>query len=175
VRDWRLAAAAGREPVDDFAALLAQSAADLVYGTDVTSIGSGRPEPALLERLLDGLVMSGLAMEIAGSSRPCSGSEHLVSHAIDRLHPGTAQHGEQVALGTLVCTLLQGEDWAGLREFLLTAGMEHAASGFDLSVEQIAAAVDAAPSTRPDRYTVLDEVTLTEAELRAAVAEVTDR
>ncbi len=178
VRDWRLAAAAGREEVDDFAALLARSAADLVYGTDgatIAELGSGKAESVLLERLLDGLVLSGLAMEIAGSSRPCSGSEHLVSHAIDRLHPGTAQHGEQVALGALVCTRLQGEDWAALRQFLVAAGMDGAVRGFDLSIEQIAAAIDAAPATRPNRYTVLDELTLSPAELRAAVAEVTDR
>jgi glycerol-1-phosphate dehydrogenase [NAD(P)+] len=178
VRDWRLAAAAGREEVDDFAALLGRSAADLVYGTDratIAELGSGTAEPALLERLLDGLVLSGLAMEIAGSSRPCSGSEHLVSHAIDRLYPGMAQHGEQVALGTLVCARLQGEDWAALRQFLVAAGMDGAARGFDLSIEQIAAAIDAAPATRPNRYTVLDELTLSPAELRAAVAEVTHR
>ena len=51
-------------------------------------------------------------MEIAGSSRPCSGAEHLISHALDDLRPGTAHHGEQVAFGALVTTRLQGEDWA---------------------------------------------------------------
>jgi glycerol-1-phosphate dehydrogenase [NAD(P)+] len=175
VRDWRRAAAAGRDAVDDFAALLAVAAADLVYGTDVSSLGAGTPAPELLERLLDGLVVSGLAMEIAGSSRPCSGSEHLVSHAIDRLYPGTAQHGEQVALGSLVCTRLQGEDWRALRAFLLEAGMEPAASGFGLDIEQVAAALRTAPTTRPGRYTVLDEVDLTEPAVRAVVEEVTGR
>ena len=62
-------------------------------------------------------------MEIAGSSRPCSGAEHLISHALDALHPGTAQHGEQVAFGALVATRLQGGDWGALREFMLSAGM----------------------------------------------------
>ncbi len=112
LRDWRRAATATTgEEVDDFAALLSQVAADLVYATNTVTLGAGDPAPALLERLLSGLVLSGLAMEIAGSSRPCSGSEHLISHALDQLHPGTASHGEQVAFGTLVCTLLQGEDW----------------------------------------------------------------
>ncbi len=172
VRDWRLAAAAGRDSVDDFAALLAQSAAELVYGTDVSSLGTGRPEPALLERLLDGLVLSGLAMEIAGSTRPCSGSEHLVSHAIDRLHPGTAQHGEQVALGALLSAHLQGEDWRGPREFLLEAGMEASATGLGLGEVELAAAVRSAPSTRPGRHTVLDEIDLVDEALLPAVSEV---
>ena len=175
VRDWRLAAAAGRDAVDDFAALLAHSASELADGTDVRDLGEGRPVPALLERLLDGLVMSGIAMEIAGSSRPCSGSEHLVSHAIDRLYPGTAQHGEQVAFGTLVCTRLQGADWRSLKAFLAGAGLAGAIGGFGLSTEQLAAAVRDAPSTRPGRYTVLDEVPLGEREVIAIVDEVLAR
>ena len=172
IRDWRLAVAAGRDTVDDFAALLAQSASELVYGTDVRSLGNGKPGPALLEHLLDGLVMSGIAMEIAGSSRPCSGSEHLVSHAIDRLYPGTAQHGEQVAFGTLVGTRLQGADWRSLKAFLACAGLAGAIAGFGLSVEQLAAAVRDAPSTRPGRYTVLDEAALGERDLIALLDEV---
>jgi glycerol-1-phosphate dehydrogenase [NAD(P)+] len=175
VRDWRLAAIAGSEAVDDFAALLAQSASELVYGTDVGSLGEGRPAEALLERLLDGLVMSGIAMEIAGSSRPCSGSEHLVSHALDRLYPGTAQHGEQVAFGAVVCTRLQGADWRSLRSFLAAAGLERAIAGFRLSAEQLAAAVLEAPSTRPGRYTVLEEAALDERSAIAVVDEVLAR
>ena len=71
-------------------------------------------------------------MEIAGSSRPCSGSEHLISHALDSLHPGTAQHGEQVAFGALLATHLQGGDWRGLRDFMRAAGLQDAAAGFGL-------------------------------------------
>jgi glycerol-1-phosphate dehydrogenase [NAD(P)+] len=175
VRDWRLAAAAGRDTVDDFAALLAESASELADGTDVRGLGEGRPGPALLERLLDGLVMSGIAMEIAGSSRPCSGSEHLVSHAIDRLHPGTAQHGEQVAFGTLVCTRLQGADWRSLRAFLAAAGLTNAIAGFGLESEQLATVVREAPATRPGRYTVLDEASSAGLEMAAIVDEVLAR
>ena len=172
VRDWRLAAAAGVDTVDDFAALLAESASELVYGTDVSSLAAGRPSEALLERLLDGLVLSGLAMEIAGSSRPCSGSEHLVSHAIDRLYPGTAQHGEQVAFGSVLCARLQGEDWQALRQFLLAAGMGHSATGLGLDQERILAALRAAPATRPGRYTVLDELDLDDGELSRLIGDV---
>ena len=102
VRDWRLAAAAGadsRRRLRRAARRVGQRAG--VRHRRVEPRQPDGPGRALLERLLDGLVLSGLAMEIAGSSRPCSGSEHLVSHAIDRLYPGTAQHGEQVALGSL--------------------------------------------------------------------------
>jgi len=173
LRDWRRAAAAGREEeMDDFAGLLSRVAADLVYATNTSTLGAGRPTPALLERLLSGLVLSGLAMEIAGSSRPCSGSEHLISHALDQLHPGTATHGEQVAFGTLVCTLLQGEDWRPTRECMAAAGMDRALEGFGLETEQLTKVVQAASATRPGRYTVLDEVELSEDVLRFAIDEV---
>jgi glycerol-1-phosphate dehydrogenase [NAD(P)+] len=170
--DWRLAAAAGTAEVDDFAALLAQSATDLVCGPPLAGMAAGRPDTELLHRLLRGLVLSGLAMEIAGSSRPCSGAEHLISHALDARRPGTAQHGEQVAFGTLVATRLQGGDWTALREFLLAAGMTGAASGFGVDPQELVEVVLAAPSMRPDRHTVLNEPACTPAAVEAAVHEV---
>jgi glycerol-1-phosphate dehydrogenase [NAD(P)+] len=175
LRDWSRASAAGRETLDDFAALLARAASDLAYGTEVGALGRGEVERDFLQRLLHGLVLSGLAMEIAGSSRPCSGSEHLISHAIDRLYPGTARHGEQVAFGTLVASRLQAEDWRALKTFMAHAGMERAVGGFGLSEAQIVEAVRAAPATRPGRYTVLDEVELTDGFLQPIVREVLAR
>jgi glycerol-1-phosphate dehydrogenase [NAD(P)+] len=174
LRDWSRAAAAGRETLDDFAALLARAASDLAYGTEVKPLGRGEIDLDFLQRLLQGLVLSGLAMEISGSSRPCSGSEHLISHAIDRLYPGTARHGEQVAFGTLLASRLQGEDWQALRGFMVDAGMERAVRGFGLSKGEIVAAVRTAPATRPGRYTVLDEVELTDGFLGPIVGEVVD-
>ena len=170
--DWDLAAAAGGEEVDDFASLLARSAADLVYGSPPPGLAAGRPALDFLHRLLRGLVLSGLAMEIAGSSRPCSGAEHLISHALDALRPGTAQHGEQVAFGTLVATHLQGGDWQALREFMVSAGMGDSAAGFGLPEDELVAAVLAAPSMRPDRYTVLSEPASTDDAVGTAVRDV---
>jgi glycerol-1-phosphate dehydrogenase [NAD(P)+] len=111
-------------------------------------------------------------MEIAGSSHPCSGSEHLISHALDALRPGTAQHGEQVAFGALVATRLQGGDWGALREYMLSAGMADAASGFGLAEDELVAAVRAAPSMRSDRYTILSHVGASEERITAAIRDV---
>ncbi len=172
LRDWQLAAAAGGQELDDFAALLAQSAFDLVYTSSPPQLAAAAPPLDFLHRLLRGLVLSGLAMEIAGSSRPCSGSEHLISHALDSLHPGTAQHGEQVAFGALLATHLQGGDWRGLCEFMRAAGLQDAATGFGLSAGDIAKVVQAAPSMRPERHTVLSEPRVTEDAVAEAVADV---
>lgn len=156
LHDWRLAASAGEDSVDDFAALLAACAHLLVEGLDLSPLASGTLTNELAQRLLDGLVLSGLAMEIAGSSRPCSGAEHLISHALDALEPGTAPHGEQVAFGTLVVTALQGGDVARVQRELAQVGMKSALAGFGIAPERLAEIVAYGPATRPGRYTVLD-------------------
>ncbi|MBI4897770.1 MAG: iron-containing alcohol dehydrogenase [Actinobacteria bacterium] len=165
--DWRLAATAGAEQVDDFAALLSACAHLLIESFDLSELCAGRVTVPLARRLLDGLVLSGLAMEIAGSSRPCSGSEHLISHALDGLEPGTASHGEQVAFGTLVATRLQGGDVGEIRELIASAGMTSALAGFGIPTARLAEIVKCAPGTRPGRYTILDHEPLSTRELRA--------
>ncbi|MGH2960164.1 MAG: iron-containing alcohol dehydrogenase [Solirubrobacterales bacterium] len=164
--DWRIAADATEDTVDDFAALLSSCAVLLIDGLDLSPLGRGELPIELARRLLDGLVLSGLAMEIAGSSRPCSGSEHLISHALDRLEPGTATHGEQVAFGTLVATQLQGGDVDAVRESIAAVGMKGALNGFDIGAERLAEVVAYAPATRPGRFTVLDRDRPSGAELR---------
>jgi glycerol-1-phosphate dehydrogenase [NAD(P)+] len=144
----------------------------LIEGLDLSPLGQGELTIELARRLLDGLVLSGLAMEIAGSSRPCSGSEHLISHALDRQEPGTATHGEQVAFGTLVATKLQGGDVNAVREIIAAVGMKGALSGFDLGAARISEIVSYAPATRPGRFTVLDRDRPSRADLRAVVEEL---
>ncbi len=68
-------------------------------------------------RLTEGLVMSGLAMNYAGISRPASGMEHYISHILDMrgLEFGTPVdlHGIQCGVGTLL-TLQAYEKLAAL-------------------------------------------------------------
>lgn len=169
LEDWRIAAAAGEEIVDDFAALLASAALLLIDGCDLTPLGRGELPVDIARRLLDGLVLSGLAMEIAGSSRPCSGFEHLISHALDKLEPGTAAHGEQVAFGTLVTTALQGGDVDAVRAQMWECGMTGALAGFGIASERLAEVIRFGPSTRPGRYTVFDRDRPSGASLRALI------
>lgn len=174
IKDWRIAEAAGAETVDDFAALLATCAHLLIEGMDLAPLGRGELTVDLARRLLDGLVLSGIAMEIAGTSRPCSGSEHLISHALDHMEPGTASHGEQVAFGTLVATMLQGDDEQPIVEMLRSAGMTSAIDGFGLDPDRLVEVVKYGPTTRPGRYTVLDRDRPAASELRAVIESLRD-
>ena len=86
--DWELASRERGEPIDGLAAALARSGAEsLLHRTDDLA------SDAFLTALAEALVLSGVAMAVAGSSRPCSGACHQISHAIDALYPGTATHG----------------------------------------------------------------------------------
>jgi glycerol-1-phosphate dehydrogenase [NAD(P)+] len=59
------------------------------------------------EKLTYGLLLSGLAMQMIGNSRPASGAEHHISHLIEMKPKGLkvdfdALHGEKVGVGTLI-------------------------------------------------------------------------
>lgn len=101
VRDWKLALHATGEPVNDFAALLSDATVHQFISRPV------RDELGV--RLLGtALMLNGIAMEICGSSRPASGSEHLVSHALDSLAMRPRLHGLQVGVATYLVSRLQG-------------------------------------------------------------------
>jgi len=64
-------------------------------------------DESAFENLMYGLLLSGLAMQMMGNSRPASGAEHHISHFIEMepeklgLH-SDALHGEKVGVGTLL-------------------------------------------------------------------------
>ncbi|EKP94177.1 iron-containing alcohol dehydrogenase [Thermaerobacter subterraneus] len=163
VEDWRLAADRGRDQFDDFSAFLARHAARSVLR--VLAAGQAIDDPAFVVELLEGLMLSGLAMAIAGTSRPCSGSEHLVSHAIDYLLGGVAAHGLQVAAATAPMLRLQGQDELAreVEAVYRRLGIPGNLAALGLDQEAIARVVAQAPAMRPGRFTVLDVVEPAEA------------
>lgn len=168
--DWELAGRERGELVDGLAAAFARSGAEsLLHRTD------GLESNAFLSALAEALVLSGLAMAVAGSSRPCSGACHEISHAIDELFPGRATHGEQVAVGALFASFLRDDPAApALDAALRRHGVPRLPGDLGLADEQFAAAVAHAPSTRPDRYTILEHLDLDEKAVRERVAAFVD-
>lgn len=166
IADWRLAERERGEYVDGVAVTFARTAAMAVVHRDETV----DDEPFLLA-LAEALVLSGLAMATAGSSRPCSGGEHEILHAIDHLFPGTSAHGELAGAASLFTAWLAGD--AGLvRELdacLTRHDLPRTPGDLGLSEEQFAEAVAWAPLTRPDRYTILEHLDLGPEEVRGRV------
>src|SRR6202046_3837974 len=102
--DWELAAAEIGEPVDGLAVAMPRSAAQAVLHLP----GPARSDE-FLTVLAEALIMCGMSMAVAGSSRPASGGDHEIMHAIDKLYPGTARHGELAGVGALFCAYLRGD------------------------------------------------------------------
>jgi glycerol-1-phosphate dehydrogenase [NAD(P)+] len=153
VRDWRAAQLERNEPFDDFAALTSEAAAWSVVEEDA-DLG----DADYRNKVLRGLILSGLAMEMAGSSRPASGSEHLVSHALDRILERPRAHGLQVALGTIAVTVLRDDDPTQLVGFFRRTGLPVLPAELGIGPEDVVAAVRRGPGTRPGRRTALDAV-----------------
>jgi glycerol-1-phosphate dehydrogenase [NAD(P)+] len=166
IADWRLAGRERGEPVDGLAVTFAQTAAKaMLHRTD------GIDDEDFLVALAEALVLSGLAMATAGSSRPCSGGDHEILHAIDHLYPGTARHGELAGAATLFTSFLRGDaTMAGAVDAALTRHeLPRTPSDLGLTEEQFVQAVVHAPGTRPDRYTVLEHLDLDERGVRERV------
>jgi glycerol-1-phosphate dehydrogenase [NAD(P)+] len=166
VADWELSAADTGEPMDGLAAAMARTAAQAVLHQP----GDAR-SGEFLTVLAESLILSGLSMTVAGSSRPASGGDHEIMHAIDKLYPGTASHGELAGVGALFCTYLREDaGQAGLISACLGRhGLPRTPGDLGLSCADFTKAVGYAPSTRPGRYTILERLSLPEAEIAQRV------
>jgi glycerol-1-phosphate dehydrogenase [NAD(P)+] len=160
VADWELAARDTGEPLDGLAAAMSRSAAHAVLNQP----GAARADE-FLTVLAEALILSGLAMSVAGSSRPCSGGDHEIMHAIDQLSPGTASHGELAGVGALFCAYLRGDDDQAtlIAACLRFHDLPRTPADLGLSQGDFAKAVALAPATRPGRYTILERLDLSDA------------
>lgn len=159
VLDWELAYRLGKEEKSEYACALSLMSAKIVMDSAEVIRNGGEEGVRLVAKALMG---SGVAMSIAGSSRPGSGSEHLFSHALDSIVPDRALHGEQVGVGTIMMMYLHGGDWREIRDFLSRVGAPVTAKDLEVDEESIIKALTSAHLVRPDRYTILGETGLSE-------------
>ena len=168
VADWELSAVDTGERVDGLAAAMARSAAHAVLH---------QPGPARTDEFLtvlaEALILSGLAMSVAGSSRPASGGDHEIMHAINQLYPGTASHGELAGLGALFCAHLRDDPGQAqmISACLSRHGLPRTPDDLGLSHAEFVKAVAHAPTTRPGRYTILERLAMSEVEIADRVEE----
>ena len=165
IADWYLAGEERGETVDGLAVTFARNAAEALLS---------RTEPldsdALLTTLAEALVLSGMAMSVSGSSRPCSGGCHEIGHAIDLLYPDAGLHGEVVAVGAMFASYLREDALLpAVDRCFRVHGVPRVPGDLGLSDDDFAEAVIQAPSTRPDRYTILEHLDLDRDEIRKRV------
>ncbi len=159
VEDWDLAHKLIDEEYSESAALLSKMTAKLLMN-EAENIRPGLVASASL--VVKGLISSGMAISIAGSSRPASGSEHKFSHALDKIAPKPALHGQQCGVGTIMMMYLQGGDWKKVRSALKTVNAPVNAKQLGIDEEYIIQALLEAHNIRKERYTILGDRGLTE-------------
>ena len=164
VLDWKLAGQ--KADYSEYAAALSEMAAKLVE-KDIEKVASGKEEGVRL--VVKALISSGVAMSIAGTSRPASGGEHKFSHWLDSNHDNPALHGEQCGVGSIVTMFLHGGDWKRIRNTLraVNAPINSRELGIDDSI--VLEALIKSKEIRPQRITILDNSTQEQIE-KAALA-----
>jgi glycerol-1-phosphate dehydrogenase [NAD(P)+] len=94
-------------------------------------------------------------MEVCGSSRPASGSEHLISHALDATSARPRLHGLQVGVATYLVSMLQGQNTERIAGLFDATGFWDAIAADPFSRDEWLAAVRMGPSIKEGYYTVL--------------------
>src|SRR5690606_1285169 len=158
VKDWELARDEKGEYFGSYAANLAYMSAKIILDE---SEKLKRKNQFSIRTIVEALISAGVAACIAGSSRPCSGAEHLFSHAIEYVAGSNyGLHGERVGIGTIMMAKLHGLDWEKIAETLENVGAPTTAKQIGLGEEHVVKALVAAQSLRPDRYTILSKIKL---------------
>jgi glycerol-1-phosphate dehydrogenase [NAD(P)+] len=161
VKDWEL----GRDERDEYyceeaATLAFQAMADIVEAESTPS------SKAKVKNLLEALLNCGVSMILAGSSRPCSGAEHLFSHYLDANAESPAMHGQQCGIGAILMAKYHEEhnphwwknptlQWQRIKQVLKRVEPSFSLQAIGVSENVAAAALTEAPRLRPERYTIL--------------------
>ncbi|MBI1291622.1 iron-containing alcohol dehydrogenase [bacterium] len=148
IHDWRLAFHADGTPFNDFAALLSDA-------TVFQFIANPDRDPEGIRTLATALMLNGVAMEICGNSRPASGSEHLVSHALDSFSAHPRLHGLQVGVATYIVSLLQGQGTENIAALFEKTGFWDAFANDPLPRSEWLEAFRRAPTIKQDFHTIL--------------------
>jgi glycerol-1-phosphate dehydrogenase [NAD(P)+] len=134
---------------------------------------NGQIDKKISRTIVEGLISSGVAAGIAGSSRPCSGSEHLFSHALEYISNGKCGlHGERVGIGTIIMAKLHKLNWLEIKNALKIIGAPTTAKEIRVDKEEIIKAFVLAKRIRPERYTILNKIDLNKNQIQDLMEEV---
>ncbi|MFN4245527.1 MAG: iron-containing alcohol dehydrogenase family protein [Brevinematia bacterium] len=139
---------------DDFARMVAEKSIDSLLYYNSNNIR----DEEFLGKLIDSLIMSGIAMEIEGDSAPASGSEHLISHALDKILPNPHLHGIQVGIATYIMVKAQNNPRQNVViDMLSNTGFWEFVKKDKFNLNAWMLAIDNAPSIKPQRFTTIHD------------------
>ena len=151
--DWNFEEAHGHGSVNDFAMMISKKAVNSFVRTPFKDIHDER----FIKELLDSLAMSGVANGIAGDSAPTSGSEHLISHALDQMLERPQLHGIQVGVATYLMSVVQDHRYERINTVFTDTGFWDYVKTVGMKREDFIRAIEKAPAIKPFRYTYLHE------------------
>ena len=151
--DWEFEEKNGVGAVNAFAAMLSKKALNSFVRTPMTNI----KHPIFLKELVSSMTMGGIATDISGNSNPISGSEHLISHALDKISKEPNMHGIQVGIATYIMANIQGHRQDRVRKVFERTGFFEYVQTLKLVKEEFMEAIHLAPQIKPNRYTYLHE------------------
>lgn len=167
LKDWDFAVSRGEDEMNGFAYLMSQNSLNALMNTKYDSICT-----EFIEVLVSSLVLSGIAMDFAGSSRPVSGSEHLFSHALDYYSEKKNLHGLQVALGTVATLKLIDQPQDKVIDYLKRFEVDVNPKTLEIDEETFVYCMQNAKTMRNNRYTYLHEVDLSTKRLQKVYREL---
>ncbi|MCK5882928.1 MAG: iron-containing alcohol dehydrogenase family protein [Bacteriovoracaceae bacterium] len=153
IYDWKLAYHRNKEYVDDFAVMTTQNAFDAFthfHEKDLNNV-------EFIKIIVSSLIIVGVAMEVAGSSRPASGSEHLISHALDHISQRPQGHGIQVGVSAIVTSYLQNHCHQLVKDVLEESGFIDFVAENPLDRAEFINAIKEAPLIKDNFCTILSE------------------
>lgn len=169
LKDWDFAVSRGRDEMNGYAYMMSRTSLNALMKTHFDQIC-----PEFLDVLANSLVLSGVAMDYAGSSRPVSGSEHLFSHALDYFCERQNLHGFNVALGTVAVLKIIGEDITEILNYLQKFDIDVNPIHMGIPEDTFVFCMQHATEMRNNRYTYLHEADLHEERLRRIYNELVE-
>ena len=151
IYDWKFEEDNHKTIVDDFAVMISKKAVNSFVRTEFQTIR----DDLFLKELVDSLTMNGIAMEIAGNSSPASGSEHLISHALDKFLEKPELHGVQVGIATYIMANVQQHRVSRITKILTGTGFFDYVATLKMKKVDFKKAVEMAKDIKPNRYTYI--------------------
>ena len=165
--DWEFAVSHGKDVMNGYAYLMSRMAVNTLLTASYDQIS-----PEFIEVLANSMVMSGISMDFAKSSRPVSGSEHLFSHALDYYAKTHNLHGIQVALGTVATLKLINHDYNQVGNYLKKFQVDINPSHLGIDIDTFVHCFQNATSMRKNRYTYLHALDLNDSKLKRIYHEI---
>ncbi|MFC4386220.1 iron-containing alcohol dehydrogenase family protein [Gracilibacillus marinus] len=151
--DWDFEEQHQVAPVNHFAAMLSKKAVNSFIRTPMDDI----KQPIFLKELVSSLTMGGIATVISGNSSPISGSEHLISHALDKVSEKPQMHGVQVGVATYLMSMVQTHRSERMRKVFTRTGFFEHVKELGIKRAEFELAITKSYSIKPNRYTYLHE------------------